>query len=500
MGCQSGNRLRQLWRQRLSFVECYGVGAFRNLDQDRLVAAQCVVEFLEFAPKAAHLYPHRGIHSRIEIGWPSEEFRGDLILLDRHIAVLLWNAGRGVSTGCTAPPTPAGPGSRRSGLKGLAGIGDLPAERRDEAGQLASSIDQFLTEAKSVYSAVLASPANMTAEMQERMRGLASRTDTIKASLDKMKGQCSDDLRQQLAAVGEASARQRWIALVVFGITLLVAGVIVNLTIRCSITGPILRVIHGVQSAADGAGNASKRMAESGQVVARDAQQQASYIEETSASLEEISATTRQNADRAREADGLMREATQTVDRATQAMNDLTASMQAISHSSNQVAAVLKSIDEIAFHTNILALNAAVEAARAGQAGAGFSVVADEVRSLAHRAAEAARQSAEIVEKTIADVSKGVEFVAVAHGAFDQVSSKITGGSQVVSQIAASSEEQSRGVNQIGQAVSRMGALTQNNAANAQQTAENASAMTEQVRTTRKHLEELVAVVGLRNA
>src|SRR5262249_50516079 len=131
------------------------------------------------------------------------------------------------------------------------------------------------------------------------------------------------------------------------------------------------------------------------------------------------------------EADRLMRNTRDTVDRAARAMDDLTKSMEAISKSSNQVASVLKNIDEIAFHTNILALNAAVEAARAGEAGAGFSVVADEVRSLAHRAADAARNSADIVERTIADVNQGVQFVGISRDAFQEVSKTIATGSQM---------------------------------------------------------------------
>ena len=181
-----------------------------------------------------------------------------------------------------------------------------------------------------------------------------------------------------------------------------------------------------------------------------------------------------ENATRAGEADRLMQEASKTVQQAAQAMEGLTNSMNLISKSSSQVAAVLKSIDEIAFHTNILALNAAVEAARAGEAGAGFSVVADEVRSLAHRAAEAARNSGDIIERTIADVNKGVELATVAHGAFSLVTTKIAGGSQVMSQIAASSDEQARGITNIGQAINRIELLTQNNAANAHRTAEAA--------------------------
>jgi methyl-accepting chemotaxis protein len=262
--------------------------------------------------------------------------------------------------------------------------------------------------------------------------------------------------------------------------------------------GPIVRVIHGVQGAANQAAHASERMSESGQTVSRDAQEQAACIEQTSASLEEISATTRENANRAGEADRLMKDATGTVGRATQAMNDLKTSMDVISRSSHQVAAVLKSIDEIAFHTNILALNAAVEAARAGEAGAGFSVVADEVRSLAQRAAEAARSSGEIIEKTVADVGRGVQLVALAHAAFNEVSTTISGGSKVVTQIASSSEEQARGISSIGQAIARIETVTQSNVANAHETAAAAADMTAQVQTTRKHIDELVSVVGLR--
>jgi methyl-accepting chemotaxis protein len=195
-----------------------------------------------------------------------------------------------------------------------------------------------------------------------------------------------------------------------------------------------------------------------------------------------------------------MRDATRSVESAMGAMNDLTSSMNAIERSSKEVVGVLKNLDQIAFQTNILALNAAVEAARAGAAGSGFSVVADEVRSLARRAADSARQSAEIVEKTIADVGKGVKLVSRAHGAFGAVSTTISSGSQMVSQIAANSEEQSRGISVIGEALTKMEKVTQSNAANAQQTAESASTMTVQVQNTRQHLEQLVLVVGLRHA
>jgi len=393
---------------------------------------------------------------------------------------------------------PAEDGQRVVGsLNGIASVAGIAPQRAEEVRKLATSVGEFVNDAKSIYGSVLSNPANMTSDMQERMKGLAGRTTTIKASLAAAKDQASKDLHDQLSNVQSSSARQRWVDLIVFGVTLILAGVIVNLTIRRTITGPILHVIHGVQEAAEQAGEASNRMAESGQVVAKDSQEQAASIEETSAALEQISARTRENATRAGEADRLMRSATGTVNRANQAMHDLQTSMSEISKSSKQVSDVLKSIDEIAFQTNVLALNAAVEAARAGESGAGFSVVADEVRSLAQRAADAARRSGEIIEKTMTDVGKGVKLVEIAHGAFTEVSATIAGGSQAVSHIAVSTEEQSRGVTSIGQAISRIQSVTQSNAANAHQTAEAAANMSTQVETTRRHLDELVAVVGL---
>lgn len=382
-------------------------------------------------------------------------------------------------------------------LRSVASIPGLSGERSEEAKRLAASGEQLATDAGDLYGSVLANPANMNAQAQEKMHTLATRTDELNASLAKAKELFSRDLQGQLSAVGQSSAKQRLLALVVFGITLVVAAVVVSLTIRRSITGPVLRVIDGVQEAANGAAHASEEMSECGQAVQKDATEQAACVEETSASLEEISATARQNASRAGAADNLMQEARQTVTRASDAMNDLTASMDLIAKSSNQVAGVLKSIDEIAFHTNILALNAAVEAARAGEAGAGFSVVAGEVRSLAQRAAEAARNSADMVEKTIADVGKGVGLVAQAHRSFQEVSMKISSGGEMVSQIAASSREQAQGVDHVSEAISRIETVTQNNAANAHRTAEVASAMSDQVHATRKHLAELVNLVGL---
>jgi methyl-accepting chemotaxis protein len=383
-------------------------------------------------------------------------------------------------------------------LRSVVAIQGLAGERSREAGKLAADLGQLVEDARSAYGAVLAGA--MTASTRDQLRALAGRTEQINAALAKTKEQLAADLHRRLSELEEQSARQSRLALGVFFGTLLVAGAIVHLTIRRAITGPVVRVIGGVRAAADQTAQTAAQLAQSGVEVSESAQEQAACIQETSSSLEQVSTATHQNADRAGQADRLMQEARDTGQRAAQTMRDLSLSMGVISKSSNQVAGVLKNIDQIAFHTNILALNAAVEAARAGEAGAGFSIVADEVRSLAQRTAEAARASGAILEQTVRDVSQGVELVGQAHLAFAEVSSKIASGAQIVSHIAASSAEQALGITAIGQALTRIESLTQRNVANAVRTADGASAMTSQVESTRNYLDDLVAVVGMGSA
>ncbi len=382
-------------------------------------------------------------------------------------------------------------------LRTISTIRGIDPARAHQTSELGASVESFSTEAQQLYSQLLANPSKLS-ELRDRAASLATTTSTLKQSLAKTREDLASDLRVELQKLVSGSASQRRIALAVFAGTLLAAAFIVNLTIRRAITGPIGRVIEGMRQSADGASEASGQMNRSGAVVARDAQQQAAYLQETTASLAHISATTRTNAGQASQADHLMREATQSVLQAMSSMNDLAQSMDTIQRSSKQVVGVLKNLDNIAFQTNILALNAAVEAARAGAAGSGFSVVADEVRSLAKKSTDSARQSADIVEKTIADVANGVALVARAHDAFSAVSSTIRNGSEMVSRIAENSTEQAKGITRIGDALGKIEKVTQSNASNAQQTAVSASQMTSQIESTRRHLEDLVSVVGVR--
>jgi methyl-accepting chemotaxis protein len=288
------------------------------------------------------------------------------------------------------------------------------------------------------------------------------------------------------------------------GVTALLVGLLVALGlgiaaavfITRSITLPINRVIAGLNEGAEQVSSAAGQVSSASQSLAEGSSEQAASIEETSSSLEEMSSKTRRNADNASQADNLMKAAGQVVANANQSMTQLTGSMAAISKASEETSKIIKTIDEIAFQTNLLALNAAVEAARAGEAGAGFAVVADEVRNLAMRAAEAAKNTAALIEGTVKKVKEGAELVAGTSRAFTEVAASTTKVGGIVAQIAAASGEQSQGIGQITTAVTEMDKITQQNAATAEESASASEELNAQAEQMKAFVDELVAMVG----
>ncbi|MEJ5300177.1 MAG: bacteriohemerythrin, partial [Thermodesulforhabdaceae bacterium] len=224
--------------------------------------------------------------------------------------------------------------------------------------------------------------------------------------------------------------------------------------------------------------------------------QQAAAIEETSSALEEMASMTRQNADNASEAERLMRETRDIVSDANASMDNLAASMAEINRASEETSKIIKTIDEIAFQTNLLALNAAVEAARAGEAGAGFAVVADEVRSLAMRAAEAAKNTAALIEATVTKAKAGMSATEQTKAVFAKVVYSTEKVSELLGEIAAASQEQRDGIDQVNRAVSEMDKSIQANAANAEESAAAAEELNAQAEQLRSYVGELLAIIG----
>jgi methyl-accepting chemotaxis protein len=286
----------------------------------------------------------------------------------------------------------------------------------------------------------------------------------------------------------------KWI--VVTLICALVLGTLIGVLLSRSIAGPIKRIIKGLNEGADQVASASAQVSSASQSLAEGASEQAASIEETSSSIEEMSSMTRKNADNAGQADAITKEAGALVMQANDSMARLTASMDEISAAGNETSKIIKTIDEIAFQTNLLALNAAVEAARAGEAGAGFAVVADEVRNLAMRAAEAAKNTASLIEGTVAKVSEGSGLVKETDGSFTEAASMTAKTGELVAEIAAASGEQAQGIDLVNKAIAEMDKVTQQNAANAEESASASEELNAQAEQMKSIVADLAALVS----
>ncbi len=279
--------------------------------------------------------------------------------------------------------------------------------------------------------------------------------------------------------------------------TALLVGLLIAWAVRREINRPIQRIVTQLGDGADSVSTAAAELSDASRSLAEHSATQAASLEETTASLEEMSSMTKQNADHARQADRLMQEANRVVETAKASMARLDRAMTDISRSSEETSRIIKTIDEIAFQTNMLALNAAVEAARAGQAGAGFAVVADEVRALAMRSAEAARNTTGLIEGTVATIHQGVGVVKIAGSEFTEVADRTLKVGELLREIAIASDEQAQGIEQINRAVVDMDKTVQQNAAGAEQSASASDEMNHQADRVKDIVQDLVAMVGM---
>jgi methyl-accepting chemotaxis protein len=259
---------------------------------------------------------------------------------------------------------------------------------------------------------------------------------------------------------------------------------------------PISEVTVGLDDISTEVDLAVEQVAETSQRLTDGASRQASSVEETSASLEEMNSMIRQNAENLKHANGVMAETGQVVGDAARSMSRLTDSMADISKTGEETRKVIKTIEEIAFQTNLLALNAAVEAARAGEVGAGFAVVAEEVRNLAIRSSDAARNTADLIEASIQGIQSGSDVVFKTNDAFKSVAEGAKKVESLLTEVTAASQEQAQGIQQISSAMSEIDKVTQENTSSAENMSAALEGINGQVYHIKAYVRKLLGLIG----
>ncbi len=263
-----------------------------------------------------------------------------------------------------------------------------------------------------------------------------------------------------------------------------------------NIARPIGFVIGQLNNGVNHINSAASQVSAASQTLAEGSSEQAASMEESSASLEELTAMTRNNTENSLKTNALARQAHEAAEKGNADMNAMSTAMQAIKASSDDISKIIKTIDEIAFQTNILALNAAVEAARAGEAGMGFAVVADEVRNLAQRSAQAAKETSTMIEGAISKTEQGVVLSRKVAEMINDILAKVRQVDELAAEVAGSSKVQAAGITQINTAVAQMDRVTQGNAASAEESAAAAEELNGQAEILKQSVTELVKLVG----
>ncbi len=360
-----------------------------------------------------------------------------------------------------------------------------------------------LRELESLYASVDTSQREFLQQLSAQQIDVALKTfdeqvaPRIRRLSDKSRELVAHEEKQlaEAAVASEArGAQSSWVMLALLGLSVPVT-LVVLVTVR-RITGLLRGLTGEIARCASEVSGASQQISESSQAMSEVASRQAGSLEETSASSQEMSSLTQKNADSSRHAAEVMGEVDQRVREANGTLEQMVASMSEIRGSSEKIARIIKVIDEISFQTNILALNAAVEAARAGDAGMGFAVVADEVRRLAQRCAQAARDTASLIEDSINTSAEGSRKIENMVSSVTSITESTTRVKQLVDELRLSSHEQAQGIDQISSALTELESVTQRTASSAEQSATVSVTMSEQARVMNDVVRRLVSMVG----
>jgi len=343
-----------------------------------------------------------------------------------------------------------------------------------------------------------------------RAIGDAKSMNHMAAEIKKAKGkQFFDKFREQIdtfasreaalmderKAEAEATASMTQKVTLFGNISIVLLVVLISFFLTRSIVTALSGVVNNLNRNTDALNQSASQVAQSSSSLADGASTQAASIEETSAAVEEVTSMTKTNADSAESAKSLANKVQQATEKGVQSMAQMSETIANIKDSSDQTSSIIKVIDEIAFQTNILALNAAVEAARAGEAGQGFAVVAEEVRNLAQRCAEAARSTAEKLERSSELANDSVGVSEKVSEVLKEIAESSAASTQLVNSIAGASEEQMTAMIQINEAISQLESVTQTNTAAASQSSAASKELHDQSADVRTSLDNLCRLV-----
>lgn len=334
--------------------------------------------------------------------------------------------------------------------------------------------------------------------LEDELFRMGQQTAQIREKLTALSRGFSDQLKTELSLMSQGIRHFRYLNMMIFFCLAGFVGGVAWVVIRKSVTGPLNRIIRNLSESAEGVFSAAVQESSSSQSLARRSSQQAASVEEVSASIDEMASMTKMNADNAGQAHKIMEASLALIRKTDEIMSELTDSMSDILAASKETSKIVKLIDEIAFQTNLLSLNASVEAARAGEAGAGFAVVANEVRNLAMRSAGAAKDSSDLIQGVTQKISNGNQITCRTLEAFKEVADNIESVKTLMAEIAAASDNQDQGIGQLNTVMGEMDHATQENAAAAEEAACFSQKMNEQARQMKQMVSELTLLMGNR--
>ncbi len=316
----------------------------------------------------------------------------------------------------------------------------------------------------------------------------------VQYNLEKIGEMYSESAENSMIDLNNSAEQGRNVILIVSILSVL-AGIALAIIIASNIMKELNKVINNLGESAGQVTSASAQLSASSQQLAEGSSEQAASIEETSSTLEESSSMVKQNTENTKQASVLAKQTKDSANKGNVEMQEMMHSMDDLKKSSGEIAKIIKVIDEIAFQTNILALNAAVEAARAGEAGQGFAVVAEEVRNLAQRSAQAAKDTAGIIESNISLSEQGSEVSQRVNESLKEINDNAQKVSYLLDEISAASQEQAQGIEQINKAITQMEQVVQENASTAEESASASEELTSQAESMKEIVNSLIILV-----